>query len=120
KAFKNLSLNPDYLDIQILLFCKIASEKKGTLDGRKEWFDKTLRSFGNEFGDLFAQFDHYSEKMVRRSMMKHNFILFLIKLWFTHYIHKGVNAFKNMKIDLKFAKANEEVLSYSGMKLNAC
>lgn len=117
KIFKNLSLNPDFLDIQVLLLSKIAVEKRGDLLKNKEWFEKTLNSFGAEFkNELYVKFDFYSHKIVLLSFRKPDFIWFYIKILCYNLLNTGINAFKKIRIEINYAKSNEEVITYSGMQ----
>mgnify|MGYP005995922567 CR=1 FL=1 len=115
KVFKNLSINPRYLDIQILLLIKMKTESSKFKDNSK-WFNETLESLPKEFNSLFIEFNSYSDKIIKLSFYKPDFILFLFKLLRIQMFNRGVNSYKKLIKEFKFALRNEEVLSYTDMK----
>ncbi|WP_282089384.1 hypothetical protein [Aquimarina algiphila] len=119
KVFKNLSVNPDYLDIQVLVLSKIASERSGSLKKDTKWFENNLNSLGEDFNELFQDFDRYTNRIIDLSFIKPDFILFLTRTIISYTITSGLHSFKNMYKDFLFIKNNDEIISYSGMKLRA-
>ena len=117
KVFKNLTVNPDYLDIQILLLHKIASEKRGKLEKDTLWFDRTLKSLGDDFLKIFTEFDKNTHQVIKISFYKPDFLVFIFKSFLKHTIYSGANSFKTLIKDLKFVQDNDEAISYSGMKM---
>lgn len=120
KIFKNFTLNPEYLDIQILMLHKIASEKRGNLKEDSAWFDKTLKSLGSDFEVIFKEFDNNTNEIIKLSFFRPDFILFILSQLVKYKVSTGANSFKSFIKDLKFVQENEEVVSYSGMKLGYC
>lgn len=118
KIFKNFTLNPEYLDIQILMLHKIASERSGTLKNDSAWFERTLKSLGNDFKVIFNEFDSNTNEIIKLSFFKPDFILFILSHLVKYKISTGANSLKVFFKDLKFVQENEEVVSYSGMKLS--
>lgn len=118
KIFKNFTVNPDYLDVQVLLLYKIATEKNGSLKKDTLWFDRTLKSLGNDFEIIFKDFDKSTNKLINLSFYKPDFLAFLLSQFVKYKIYKSTNSFKKFISDLKFVQENEEVISYSGMKLS--
>src|SRR5690606_39132493 len=78
KIFKNFTLNPEYLDIQILMLHKIISEKRGTLKDDSVWFEKTLKSLGSDFNVIFKEFDNNTNQIIKLSYYKPDFIVFIL------------------------------------------
>lgn len=118
KTFKNLSINPEFLDIQILMANKILLEKKGSFKSDKYKFDETLKSLGNDFEVLFKKFDHNTNEIIKLSIYKPDFVLFIVKLFFRNWMENKAYDVKKLITELKFAKDNDEVLSNFGMQLN--
>lgn len=118
KVFKNLTANPEYLDIQILLAHKIASEKLGRLKEDTQWFDRTLKSLGPDFDKIFIDFDKNTNEIIKISFYKPDFLFFILKVIILQTITSGAKTLKSVISDLHYAKANDEAISYSGMKLN--
>jgi len=117
KIFKNLCVNPDYLDIQVLVPTKIASEKTGNLEKESKWFFNTLESLGDDFKELFIEFDNHSSKVVKLSFFRIDFILFLSRLLLTLLIFSGFRSLFKIKESFDYAQENEEIITYSGMNL---
>lgn len=120
KIFKNLSVNPSYLDIKILLLSKIILEKKGSLSKDKLWFDRTLKSLPSDFIVLFDKFDKSSNELIRLSFFKYDFIYFILKIFISNLLTSRINSFKSLASDFKFITNNEEVIAYGGMRINLC
>jgi len=115
KVFKNLSINPSYLDIQILLLIKMKTESSKFKNNSK-WFNETLESLPKEFNSLFIKFNSYSDKIIKLSFYKPDFVLFLLRLIRVQIFKSGVNSYKKLLKEFRFALRNEEVLSYTDMK----
>jgi hypothetical protein len=118
KIFKNFTVNPEYLDIQILILQKLATEKRGTLKDDSAWFDKTLKSLGSDFEIIFKEFDENTNQIIKLSFYKPDFIGFMLRQIVKYKVSTGANSFKSFIKDLKFVQENEEAVSYSGMKLS--
>lgn len=118
KIFKNFTVNPEYLDIQILLLFKIASEKNGSLKKDSLWFDRTLNSLDKNFQDIFEEFDDVTNKIINVSYLKPDFIYFIFKHLIKYKINSKTNSVTKFLKELQFVKRNDEVISYSGMKLS--
>ncbi|THD67636.1 hypothetical protein E7Z59_08230 [Robertkochia marina] len=120
KSFKNLSVNPEYLDIQVLMANKMMLEKKGMLvDGAKK-FDETLESLGKDFMPIFQEFDNNTTEIIKLSLVKPDFLFFISQLVFKKWLKSKKDAIQSIKSDLKYAFANDEAISYSGMGLEYC
>jgi len=117
KIFKNLCVNPDYLDIQVLVLTKIASEKKGSIEDSSEWFENVLKALGDEYKILFDEFDFHSKKVVKLSFFRPDFIWFLTKMVISVLIYSGFKSLFNIKKDFEYAQENDEILTYTGMNL---
>jgi len=118
RVFKNLSNNYEYLDIQILLLSKLASEKNGNLKKDVKWFEDTLESLGEEFKDIFIEFDKNSYELIKLSIIKPDFVMFFSKMFIKYSLHSGVNVLNKMLSDLKFIQDNDEAISYSSMRVD--
>lgn len=118
KIFKNLSINPEFLDIQFLMANKILLEKQGSFKKDRYKFDETLKSLGKDFDVLFKKFDHNTNGIIKLSFYKPDFVLFFFKLFFRNWMENRAYDFKKLRSELKFAKDNEEVLSNFGMNLD--
>ena len=118
--FKNLIINPDFLDIQILLLTKIAVEKSGNLKNNSIWFNDILTNLGPDFEMHFKEFDKSADKLVKLSIYKPDFLYFLCKQIIKNTLSNGVRAFDKMRKEFKFIQDNDEVLSYTSMNLKPC
>lgn len=117
RAFKNLSENPEYLDIQILVLAARASRKKGVLEKNRAWLDKTLKSLGDDFSPLFIEFDQSANKVVIASIFKPDFVLFFSAAIIRLAIHQGFGFIKKIVRDFRFIQDNDEAISYSAMQM---
>ncbi len=118
KIFKNFVVNPDFLDIQVLMLAKMATEKEGILQKNTEWFNKTLTSLGDNFKIIFKEFDKNTNEIVFLSTLKPDFIFFAVRKIGKSVINNGFKAIKSFLRDYKYVQKHEEAVSYSGMKLN--
>lgn len=117
KIFKGLSLNPDYLDIQILTISKIATQRSGDLTRDTAWFDKTLKSLGADFEIIFKEFDSNSNELIKLSFYKPDLIIFIIKMLCKYALKSGAISFKRVVSEYDFIKNNEGAIVYSSNKL---
>ncbi|ASV29843.1 hypothetical protein [Maribacter cobaltidurans] len=120
KVFKNLSVNPDFLDIQMLALSKIAADKSGKLKDDRDWFDKTLNSLDNKFHELFLRFDYNSNKVIDLSFWKPDFVFFAIRMLIMYFFLSRAKSLAKLKFEYNFIKNNEGAISYSGMKMANC
>lgn len=120
KIFKNLSVNPGFLDIQVLLAIKISAEKKGILKQDKEWFDKTLNSLGEDFKLLNTEFDEHTDEILRLSVFKPEFIFFVSRKYIINSFKEGIVSpvkFFLKQSSYRYIKNNEQALTFTGMKM---
>ena len=118
KLFKNLTVNPEYLDLQVLVICKIQLDKKGVdLKVKKSNYDKTLNSFPEEFKVFVADFDEVANYLIKLSMFKPDFVLFGLKIVFLRLIKAGFSSLSEISKDYNYIQNNEKVIAYSGLKL---
>lgn len=119
KALKNLAINPRYLDIQILLLVKLKAEQVGRLEKDAKWFKNTVASLGKDFEVLFDKFDNEANNIILLSYLRPDFLFFISKIATKYFIKSGVGFVSKLYNDLTYARDNDEVMSYSGMKLAA-
>lgn len=118
KIFKNLTVNSDYLDLQVLFVCKITLEKKGVdLKKDKLFFEKMMNSLGDEFKEIFDEFDKTANSIIKLSMLKPDFVMFALKIIVISIIKSGFSSFNKVNKDFQYIQNNEEVIAYSGYKL---
>lgn len=115
KVFKNLTTNPDYLDIELLLLSKNVGEKNGKLKESKKWFRKTRQNLPKEFDILLNQFDKHSYELIKLSMYKPGFIAYALQHYVIFQLSKGVDFMKKAKKEIKFVIRNEEAITHSAM-----
>lgn len=120
KTFKRFCVNPEYLDIQILLLQKLLAEKKGVLKKDSSWFDDTLNSLGDEFKEIFEEFDKSTNEIITLSIFKPDFVFFITKYYITSVVSEKAYSIKKLYKEVTYVFNNEEAISYSGMKLNNC
>ena len=94
KIFKNLSVNPGYLDIQILILHKLISDHKGSLNNDLDWFDTTLSSLDEDFQTIFKAFDENTLEIIRLSFFKPDVVFFVFTSLIQYQLNLGANAFK--------------------------
>ena len=116
KIFKNLVVNPTYLDIQILIVLHNFANQEEKLGENSHWFHETLKSLGYDFEELFKKFDYLVRQITKLSYYKPSFIWFLLSISIRDTIYKGARSIRTLWSDIKFITSNEEVISYSGMK----
>jgi hypothetical protein len=119
KIFKNLSINSGFLDLQVLLAIKISAEKKGILNDDKKWFDDTLESLGKDFKVLFNEFDIHSNEIIRLSLFKPEFVVFVVKKYISSIFNVGFISIKRFIIEqfsYTYIRRNEQTLSHIAMR----
>lgn len=117
KIFKNIIVNSEFLDIQVLLLLKAVSEKQGKLDKDHKWYNKVQNELGVEFLKLSNEFDYYSTEIIKLSLYKPDFMFFYARKTLQYLIFSGTKRMNQFFKDLEFVKRNEEVIVYSGLKL---
>lgn len=120
KRFKNLVVNPDYLDIKFLISIQIAMEKNNSdFKSEIDFFDKTMKTMGEEFTNLFNEFDENANDIIRLSIYKPDFIYFTIKILTIHILkNKLKNPISKIIQDYNTAINHEESIAYSYKKMN--
>lgn len=118
KVFKNLTMNPDYLDIQILLLFVSTDNAQKKLNENKKWFDSTLESLGVDFKPLYDDFDKSTNSIIALSFLKFDFVFYLMRVIVSRGLTSGVDSVKKLAGEFRFAKENDEAISYSSMNLN--
>lgn len=111
KIHKNIVVNPELLDIQLLLLIKKSTEKHGTLSGTKEWYAETVESLGPDFIHLVRLFNEHSDKLISYSFFKPDFVWFTLRLLVTNMVTKRVSKIRE---DIKYAFENEAPLLKAG------
>ena len=104
KLFKNLTVNPEYLDVQVLILHKIAAENKGILKTNANWFNKILDSLGPDFLEIFDEFDASSNKVIKMSFYKPDFLVFRFQLIVKYRLGLSIKSFKTFLSDSKFVR----------------
>lgn len=119
KIHKNLSVNVDYLDIQILILSKIAATTSGKMSEMNKWYADTVEKLPPDFLHLLREFDDCSNKLISLSLFKPDFILFVLRIIFPYIpklFKKGLfNAFNRVRREAKAIYDNEIQLSRYGM-----
>lgn len=116
KVFKNLTTNPDYLDIEILLLSKKIVEKNGKLKESKKWLSLTRQSLPKEFNSLIVQFDKHSYEIIKLSIYKPGFVAYALQHFVISQLSKGVDIMNKAKKEFKFVIRNEEAITHSLMR----
>lgn len=120
KMYKNVSVNPDFLDVQVLLMSSIAIEKsKGKIKKEdKKWIAETLDELGSEFKNIASQFDKHAGSIIKLSFYKPDFILFVLKMVIRLFVHKRMTKLSRVKKTFTFVRDNESIITYKAM--NVC
>lgn len=111
KTFKNLSVNPSFLDLQLLILTKVRQEKRGYLETDEKSFNNSLEKMPDGFMDIFIEFNHNTETILKLSIWKPRFIFFALRA----IILSGVVSIHK---NYKYVSKKEEVVTYSGIKHN--
>lgn len=117
KTFKTLSVNPELLDIQVLALSKIASQRSGNLQSDTKWFSATRKALGDDFEQLFKEFDYNANKVIMLSFYKPGFVVFLFRVLAISGFKSRVISLKRYMKELTFIKNNDEAIFYSASKL---
>jgi hypothetical protein len=119
KRFKNLVVNPDFLDIKFLISIQNAMGKNNNdFKSEIDFFDNTMKTMGNEFIKLFNEFDSNANDIIRLSAFKPDFILFTLKVLILHILqYKFKNPIAKIIQDYKTAINHEESIAYSYQKM---
>lgn len=111
RSFKNISTNPEMLDIEILLMSQIAlvnrGVKKEELKKASEEKENIINELGPQFDELVKQFNKQSNSLINLSFYKPDFLLFFCKLVIRYFFRKGIKAIDKFRSELKFAKNND-------------
>jgi len=124
KIYKNLIVNTEYLDIQLLLLAKEASEKAGELDKTLHWHKKVVESLPEKgFDVILNKFSDCSVNIIKLSFYKGDFILFFLRIFLVKIIpglfkHGASSINMQIRKTLDFVFKNEGVITYSGANLH--
>lgn len=117
RAHKNLVVNPEYLDIQILHLMKRAGMKNGTLQKHQDWFEKTMDTLPEEFRALSEEFSLQADTIVNLSILKYDFVFFFFR---NLCVHAVKNSFQKIGTILQnerdYLLNNELTIAYAGKK----
>lgn len=111
KAIKYLAVNPEALDIDLMIASKLAAEREGTLNKDNRKFEKTLKSMPEDFMPLFREYDDHADTILKLSVLKPQSIYTVFKALIVGLILKGLIAIDNVKNDIRYAFANNEALA---------
>lgn len=119
KRYKNLVVNPDFLDIKFLISIQILMEKnKADIKSEISFFDSTIKSMSNEFKTLLNEFDKNANDIIKLSMLKPDFIYFVLKVLIVHAFNSNFkNPISKIKEDYNTAINHEETIAYSYQKM---
>lgn len=124
KSYKNLSTNPEMLDIELLVISQTMLETRGVkkeeIKNESRRNTELVNSLGPEFKKLVSEFDQRSSSLIKLSILKPDFLWFVCKLYFAHFTHKGSDRFAKIKKELSFAKNNEMAISHQADLLTPC
>lgn len=111
RSFKNISTNPEMLDIEILLMSQILLINKGVkkeeLKKESEEKENIINELGPDFKKMVEQFNKQSSSLIKLSIYKPDFLLFSAKLMMKYFFRKGVKSAHKLKSELKFAMKND-------------
>lgn len=113
KVYKHIATNTQLLDIHLLIISKLglnASKMKVS----KQNFEKMSNSQDAEFKKLTEHFDEIANSLMKMSLYNSTFILFIIRIFVFHTIHKGqyniIAGYQRFRNDLNYVLKNENVL----------
>lgn len=113
KVYKHISVNPEFLDVHLLLITKFQSNAK-KFKTNKEWFHRMFNEQDDEFKALVKSFDSQAEKLIRLSYYSSSFLFFVLKIFLAFLFVKGqfniVLFYNRLKNDFKFVQINENIL----------
>lgn len=118
KGFKNLAVNPSLADIQVILGT-IAKVDKSKLEQMRKEMDDFETTLPKETLELANQFNSIVNSMVKLSMYKVDFILFLIWIIPPILIHKGIEGIRDVA-SRYIANIKNEVAIVSYGKFAVC
>ena len=88
KVYKQISTNPELLDVHLLLISKFESNDKKLTDN-KVWFDAMFNQQDEDFKSLVASFDLVANKLIRLSLYNSSFLFFVLGIFSTYLFVKG-------------------------------
>lgn len=113
KVYKQISTNPEFLDVHLLLISKFESNDK-KLSDKKVWFDAMFKQQDENFKSLVEKFDIVAGKLIKLSLYNSSFVLFVLKIFFTYLFVKGqfniISFYDKLKRDFRFVTKNENIL----------
>ena len=113
KIYKQISTNPELLDVHLLLISKFESNVKKLNDNRI-WFDSMFKQQDEEFKSLVVEFDAIANKLIKLSFYNSAFVFFVLKIFLTYLFVKGqfniISFYDKLKGDFKFVTKNENIL----------
>ena len=107
RVHKNVVVNPELLDIQLLLLIKMSAEKAGKLQVTRSWYKETIESLDKDFEKLLLEFNVYSDKILVLSILKPDFLLFTLRLVVNRTVNRSIQSLKN---EVRFVIDNEASL----------
>ena len=113
KIYKQISTNPELLDVHLLLISKFESNDKKLTDN-KVWFDAMFNQQDEDFKSLVASFDLVANKLIRLSLYNSSFLFFVLGIFSTYLFVKGqfniISFYDKLKCDFNFVTKNENIL----------
>lgn len=116
KLFKNISVNPEFLDIQILLLSKRTLEKQDkNTESKSLWFRNIIENQNDDFKETLYEFNKVSDKLITISFYNSEFVFYILKCLGVLLFHYGIFKFNKgtnkLKSDIKFSYNNEHILA---------
>lgn len=113
KVYKQMSTNPQLLDIHLLLISKISSDRESIKKSKID-FDKMYKLQDDNFKKLVEKFDESADKLVKISFFNSSFLLFIVRVFVSVTLYKGqynvITRFHKLRNDFKFVLKNENIL----------
>lgn len=113
KVYKQISTNPELLDVHLLLISKFESNDKKLTDN-KVWFDAMFNQQDEDFKSLVANFDLIANKLIRLSLYNSSFLFFVLRIFLAYLFVKGqfniISFYDKLKGDFNFVTKNENIL----------
>ena len=113
KVYKQISTNPELLDVHLLLISKFESNDK-KLTYNKIWFENMFNQQDEEFKSLVRNFDSVANKLIKLSLYNSSFLYFVLKIFLAYLFVKGqfnvISFYEKLKGDFNFVTKNENIL----------
>lgn len=117
KSFKNITVNPEFLDIRVLLAIERRIKVNKDHQNIKEnhiVFKKVIEELGDEFEPLFKKFDEISSRILILSFYRSGFLIPITKAIVNKNLKIIISgAIKLISGNFKLSK-NEEIIYYTG------